>query len=634
MRIRTIAVAAAGVLAAVAAGGAAQAAPGEVVLPGSVAPAVTSAGPATGTVAASQQLTVQLWLNGNQAGATAFANSVSDPNNADFQRYVSPSTYTDRFGATAASANAVSAWLNQQGFHNVTTDAQRSYVQASAPASTVQSAFAVQLKKFTVAGQTITSNDRDVSLSASIAGDVLGVTGLNSTPPKPLLVQAPSSDVPNCSNYFGQNHQNVPAIDGVTSVPTRVCGYTGTQLRAAYGMNNINTGKGVTVAYVEQGEPDKMFQTLTTWAKAGGLPAPKPQNYSELLLGSGGACGNPFDIEEQLDIESGYAMAPDQHELMVGGDSCNSQDQGNQALFDADNAVLDGNGNAPLATISSNSWGPATDETSDPADVPIMHSILLRAAGEGVGMYFASGDQPGVGTPQDDPYAIGVGATSLGLDANNKRLFETGWSIEHHTLNADGTYTDAGIEAGSSGGVSTLFDEPAYQKGVVPRSMTLGDGRTTPGRVVPDVSADGDSLTGMSVGFTEPGTNGGPDVYSSHPVGGASLSAPLFAGIVAAAQQGQHRAFGFLNPLLYSLAGTPVFHDALPFTASTPVAYRDVYSPSIDFLGSQAGPYVGTLDAQDPAKTQQVTARGYDTMTGIGTPNGQLFIYALRLFRY
>jgi hypothetical protein len=36
------------------------------------------------------------------------------------------------------------------------------------------------------------------------------------------------------------------------------------------------------------------------------------------------------------------------------------------------------------------------------------------------------------------------------------------------------------------------------------------------------------------------------------------------------------------------------------------------------------------LDSHDPSKTSQVTATGYDTMTGLGTPNGQSFITALR----
>jgi subtilase family serine protease len=632
MRISKSAAVVASLLAGMSAAGAgvARAAPGEVRLPGSVATAVTSAGPATGAVPANQQLTVQLWLKGNETGASAFADSVSDPRNAGYRRYASPNSYTARFAASTASANAVSEWLTQQGFSDVKTDAERAYVQASAPASTVQNAFQVHMKTFSVAGRSIRSNDRDISLAGSIGDDVLGITGLNSAPPKTALDEAPGDPVPNCSNYFGQHQQTVPAIDGVTSVPTRVCGYTGSQLRAAYGMNDTNTGKGVTVAYLEVGQPDKMFQTLTTWAKAGGLPAPKSRNYSELVLGSGAACGNRFDIEEQLDIESGYAMAPDQHELMVGADSCEGDPNSQQNLFDALNTVLAGTGDRPLATIASNSWGFGDGEQGDANDINVMHAILLRAAAEGVGMYFASGDAPGLGLPQDDPYATGVGGTSLGLDAKNNRLFETGWSNERHVINPDGSYTDAGIPAGSSGGVSARYDEPGYQRGVVPDAMALGGGRKTPGRIVPDVSADGDSLTGMSVGYLEPGANGGPDVYGTHPVGGASLSCPLFAGMVAAAQQGRSPSFGFLNPLLYSLSGSTAFGDPLPFTASTPVAYRDVYSPAIDFLGSDTQAYVGTLDSQDPAKTSQATARGYDTMTGVGTPNGQDFVNALR----
>ncbi|HJP80729.1 MAG TPA: protease pro-enzyme activation domain-containing protein [Pseudonocardiaceae bacterium] len=591
--------------------------------------------PPVGTVAAGQNLTVQLWLKGNETGATAFADSVSDPKNPSYRKYLSPAAFTAAYGPSAADAAAVSSWLAQQGFTEVTTDAQRSYVRASASAATVQNAFKVQLKTFKVAGQPapVMSNDRAITLPASIANHVVGVTGLDSAQPKRDIEAAPqpTSGVPNCSNYWGQNQQTVPEVDGVTSVPTRVCGYTGAQLRAAYGMNDTNTGKGVTVAYIEVGQPDKMFQTLTTWAAANGLPAPKSQNYSELLIGSGGACGNGFDIEEQLDVESGYAMAPDQHELMVGGDSCDERLGGLQALIDADNAVLDGNGNQPLASATSNSWE-SFDESAPGETSNIMHSVLLRAAAEGVGMYYSSGDGPGVGEPSDDPYATAVGGTSIGLDANNNRLFETGWSNDEKDVNPDNTLTDQGIQGGAGGGVSLLFNEPRYQKGVVPPKMALpkAGNRTTPGRTLPDVSADADSFTGMSVGFTEPGANGGPDVYDTHPVGGTSLAAPLFAGMVAAADQGQPASFGFINPLLYSVYGGNAYHDPLPFTASTPTAYRHGYSPAIDFLGRNKPAYVATLDDQDPTYTDQVTAKGFDTMTGVGTPNGQNFVNALR----
>ena len=39
---------------------------------------------------------------------------------------------------------------------------------------------------------------------------------------------------------------------------------------------------------------------------------------------------------------------------------------------------------------------------------------------------------------------------------------------------------------------------------------------------------------------------------------------------------------------------------------------------------------VSIFDEQDPSHTDQVTAPGYDTMTGLGTPNGPAFIKALQ----
>jgi subtilase family serine protease len=603
-------------------------------VPGSVSRAVTS-GAITGSVPDSQNLSVEFWLTSDQAGATAYADTVSDPHSAAFRHYLSPADYTARFGPSAATAAAVSSWLTQQGFTDVSVDGQRNYVRANAPVSTVQNALHVQMKKFSVAGSStpVTSNDRDVTLPASIADDVLGISGLDNLQPKTMLAApkpaaAAASD--GCSTYYGQNVQTgLPPINGTTTLPTNVCGYTGTQLRAVYGMNDANTGKGVTVAYVEDGVPYQMFDTLRKWAQAGGLPAPRSQNYSELVLGQGGQCGNPFNVEEQLDIEAGYAMAPDQHQLLIGGDSCEQQSEGIQAVVDADTAVLDGNGQHPLASLASNSWEVPRGEGSALGQYDsILHSILLRAAGEGVGMYFSSGDGPGVLYPSSDPYALAVGGTSLGIDADGKRLFETGWSDDTELPNSAGTgYHDYGILFAAGGGPSLLWSEPSYQKGVVPSSMAKPPtGDQGPGRVVPDIGALADLTTGIREAATEPGTNGGPDTYTTFPEGGTSLAAPLIAGMVASAQQGQQASFGFLNPLLYSVARTKALRDVLPFTASTPQQYRTVYCEAQD-CGAAS---VWTFDAQTAGETNQVTAAGYDTMTGLGTPDGQAFIKALR----
>lgn len=608
---------------------------GQQTVPGTVAHAVTASGKVVGTVPTTQTMSVQFWLAPDQAGATAYADAVSDPHSAQFRHYLSPADYTTRFGPSAATVDALTSWLGQQGFTRISVAGQRDYVRATAPAATVQNALHVQLKKFSVAGSTepVTSNDRDVTLPTSIAQHVIGISGLDNLQPKTMLANPkPAATTPDgCSTYYGQNVKTgLPpvATTTTTTLPTNICGYTGTQLRAVYGMNGVNTGKGVTVAYIEDGTPYKMFDTLRKWAQAGGLPAPRPQNYSELSLGQGDACGNPFDLEEQLDIEAGYAMAPDQHQLLVGGDSCDQQGD-IQAIIDADVAVLDGNGQHPLASITSNSWELPGGEGGlhDQYD-SILHSVLLRAAAEGVGMYYSSGDGPGVLYPSSDPYALAVGGTSLGIGADGKRLFETGWSNHVELINSAGTgYTDLGIPFAAGGGTSLLWNEPAYQRGVVPPSMAkppVGDQPSA--RAVPDISALADLTTGIGEATTEPGTNGGPDTYRTFPDGGTSLAAPLVAGMVASAQQGQREAFGFVNPTLYSLAGTRAVRDVLPVTAATPEQDKAVYCEPQD-CGAGS---VWTFDAQTAGETNQVTAAGYDTMTGLGTPNGQAFVAALR----
>ena len=119
-------------------------------------------------------------------------------------------------------------------------------------------------------------------------------------------------------------------------------------------------------------------------------------------------------------------------------------------------------------------------------------------------------------------------------------------------------------------------------------------------------------------------------VFYLTPGGGTSEATPLVAGLVADAQQGSKVPFGFLNPVLYKLAGTSAFHDVLPLTASSPAAYRAMSCVPAD-CGAKAL-LIFDVQSNDTALGYdgQVTLKGYDNMTGLGTPNGQYFINALR----
>ncbi|WP_194907339.1 S53 family peptidase [Catenulispora rubra] len=568
--------------------------------------------PGTARAASAPSVTVQVWLKPDLAGAAAFADAAATPGNPGFHQYLSPNAYTARFGLSAAHAKAVGDWLAGAGLKQVHVSSGRDYVSASGAVTRL-------------------------TPPASVAPYVLGVTGLaddsdgssmtaSAKPAAPAESAAPATlaAAPTCSQYWAQHVQSVqPAYQGLTKASLPICGYSAAQLRAAYGVTPANTGKGVTIALTEDSSPAAMFATLTEYAKRNHLPLPRSSQFrqvqdgtcSDIAAAHATADSVRVDDEAQMDSEAVYALAPDADQLMVVGGGCN------QGLLDAALSVLVGDGTHPGATIVSNSW--QIPLGSEPKQV--MHAIDLRAAAEGVGMYVASGDTPGLTMPGSDPYATVVGGTTLGIGARNERIFETGWSTDTGSLD-DGKWNDLGI-SGAGGGTSLDWAQPAYQKGVVPASMSQVQvgGKTLVNRAAPDIAADADPDTGMLVGYIQTGTDAKPGPYQTAPNAGTSLATPLIAALVADAEQGEQAPFGFINPLLYRLAGTSAVRDVLPPSASAPQQDRAAYTPAADGLT----PSLDVFGAQGPGQSQ-VIAKGYDTVTGVGTPNGGAFVARLR----
>ena len=99
--------------------------------------------------------------------------------------------------------------------------------------------------------------------------------------------------------------------------------------------------------------------------------------------------------------------------------------------------------------------------------------------------------------------------------------------------------------SGSGGGMSTAFARPPYQDGV--RSVTSSN------RGVPDVAMDASCHSAVAVYGSFYASGGQWNAEC-----GTSLSAPLFAGIVALADQyaghGKAHGLGLINPALYRIA--------------------------------------------------------------------------------
>jgi subtilase family serine protease len=244
-------------------------------------------------------------------------------------------------------------------------------------------------------------------------------------------------------------------------------------------------------------------------------------------------------------------------------------------------------------------------------------------------MYFSAGDGSGVLSPSDNPYAIAVGGTTLGIGKHYNRLFETGWSTGQSFLLGQSGWVFTGEQGASGGGASLLWAEPSYQKGVVPAALVKPQGnRGGTVRSAPDISADADPFTGMRIGVLEFFANKPPE-YVQSDIGGTSEASPLIAGIVADAQQGQPRPFGFVDPALYRMYGTAAYHDTLPINGHSNPFYRGVACEAFT-CGIQI---LTTFDDQSRnmfGYEDQVTLKGFDNMTGVGTPRGRAFIRELR----
>jgi hypothetical protein len=145
----------------------------------------------------------------------------------------------------------------------------------------------------------------------------------------------------------------------------------------------------------------------------------------------------------------------------------------------------------------------------------------------------------------------------------------------------------------------------------------------------------GDPNTGMVVGDTQDFTAyrnplhlqlPTDDVhYGEFRLGGTSLSSPLFAALMALADQAADRPHGFVNPALYAAyKSDPSITVDLTSAATKRAVVRHDYVNRTDPAGG-----VTTLlrDFDEPLTLHD--RPGFDDATGMGTPNGIRFLRAL-----
>ncbi|HEY7146947.1 MAG TPA: S53 family serine peptidase [Streptosporangiaceae bacterium] len=639
---------------------------------------VSSPAVSSGTVSA------RVYLAGrNPAGLAGYATAVSTPGNALYRHFLSPAQVQAQYGTTAAQLSAVEAWLRGAGLTitGVSNHVAGGYVAVRGSAAAASKAFSVSFGAFKNAGAVVRAPEQAASAPASVAASVLTVTGLSTAKQtmRPAMATAgtsagaapgahaskPAAAAPAsggksvkvaglppagpnfwvarpCAAYYGQKVATTKPVAYGKHQPYALCGYTPRQIRAAYGVTaSHETGKGQTVAVVDAYAAPTMLKDANHYSKVVGDKPFRRGQYRQILpatfnsIDDCGAAG--WYGEESLDVESVHGLAPDANVRYVGSASCNDDDFSDALAFIVNNHV---------ASIVSNSWGSVEDQSLGTVDV--YHLIFQAGAAEGIAFMFSSGDS-GYEAPAEDPgsdkiqadyptsdsFATSVGGTSLAVGKTSNYKFETSWGTMRLSLAKNGKnwastppgpYPDS-YDGSGGGGTSTLFTQPAYQKGVVPNSLsqTLPGGAhsATKMRVVPDVSAYGDPATGFMYGETVLQPDGTTQAFSLSRIGGTSLSCPTFAGIEADAQEAAHGPLGFANPLLYavSTADAKAFHDVTDHPLGpTPLAQvrTDYTDPS-----TKAKPLVFSLrtlgiNGEGPEALHAVG--GFDDATGVGSP--------------
>jgi subtilase family serine protease len=453
---------------------------------------------------------------------------------------------------------------------------------------------------------------------------------------------------PALSDYAQVSASETPPTQAQCNSVGRRC-FTPASTRAAYNMGPLYSagkdGRGVTIAIVDSFGSDTIAHDLHVYNQAFGLPgmcgeegvtcaAGMPTFSQFSFQGSPATKANPgkgtglqdksaWALEVALDVETAHSIAPGANILLVTTPTAETLGvQGLPTMMKAEQYIVDHH----MADVISQSFGTGEDAFSSSQSLLNLRDAYVAAAQNGVTVLASSGDNgsavttkapvakggnllpdPGVEWPASDPLVTGVGGTYLCTDATNttsRVLDNTSPPVNCKNQSQEEVgWIDAG------GGFSHVFARPDYQS-TLPAGSTAIPSDT---RGVPDIGLQASARTGALVYTSLPPDGnsglicgGAPCSTGWYDIGGTSLSCPQWAGLVAIADQVAGHGLGLINPTLYDLAAHPADYSADYFDVTT-----------------------GNNGAFAPDVPGYPATKGWDPVTGLGTPNAANLVPAL-----
>ncbi|HLH61340.1 MAG TPA: S53 family peptidase [Ktedonobacteraceae bacterium] len=329
-----------------------------------------------------------------------------------------------------------------------------------------------------------------------------------------------------------------------------VSGFSPQQLSTAYAISKISKkdgGKGVTVAIDDACGNSHVQADLNAYDKQFGLK----NTTVKIVQPEGTPCSDPggWGVETDLDVQMVHAFAPKAKIVLEEARSASFSD-----LLNAAKDAYTKQG----ATIVSMSFGGSefSGETGSSAD-----GIFSAGNSMGVSFTASSGDSGcGAQYPAASPFVTSVGGTSL-------------------FINQDGSYKSESAWNGSGGGTSAFESRPSYQNGFNSNSK----------RGIPDVAMVADPNTGVAMYDS--------DLGGFIVVGGTSVAAPLWAGVLARVNQKRAHSMQNADNELYNVASN---------SSKYATDYHDITSGSSGGICS--------------------AKKGYDFVTGLGTEVGNALV--------
>ena len=501
---------------------------------------------------------------------------LQDTSSPNYHKWLKPEEFGERFGASGDDLDRVVDWLRAEGFTVESRAHGRGWIVFSGTIAQIQNTFHTEIHRYQVAGKAHFAPAAPPSVPAEFEQVIGGIRGIDDFHMEPSIRLAPMF------NGSDGTHALAPG-----------------DLARIYNFGGFH-GAGTKIAVVGEAAVD--LADIRQFRSTFGLP---PSDPKVLLAGDDPGIDSSGALQEaDADLEWVGGAAPDATIIYAYAAD----------VIVASQNVIDQN----LAPILVFSFGDCEANISH-GDASFIRDLAQQANAQGITWIAASGDAGAAGCdqgsyPATHGLAVSLPASLPEVTAVAGTEFTEGnssWNfINFPDLSSVDTYlpeagwndtsATSGLRA-SGGGASMLYPKPSWQTGPgVP-----DDGA----RDVPDLAFAASPAHDPYIVIS------GGKPYAA---GGTSLSAPVFAGVLAMVQQRQNgnggaaSGFGNVNPSLYALAGTvkAAFHD---------VTSGDNFVPCA--IGSQDCAN-GTLG--------YVAGPGFDLVTGLGSVVVNIFVDLLQ----